>query len=199
MPALQPVPVEGSALVEKCDVCIVGAGLAGLNALFVASRYLSRDQKVILVDRRRSVGGMWVDTYPYVRLHQPHGMFTAGNIKWTLGEKSSYLATKGEVLDHFAYCLEVIKQRVRVEELFGGNSNPTESAMGRCKLSADHWTASRWSSRQNASSKLMASGLCPTTHSNSPVPVSNRCLPTPATCAAAKYRPATPGVDRWWR
>jgi flavin-dependent dehydrogenase len=57
MPALQPVPVEGSALVETCDVCVVGAGLAGLNALFVASQYLSRDQKVILVDRRRRVGG----------------------------------------------------------------------------------------------------------------------------------------------
>lgn len=26
MSALQPVPVEGSALVERCDVCIVGAG-----------------------------------------------------------------------------------------------------------------------------------------------------------------------------
>ena len=38
--------------VEHCDVCIVGAGIAGLNALFVASRYLSRDQKVILVPRR---------------------------------------------------------------------------------------------------------------------------------------------------
>jgi uncharacterized membrane protein YdjX (TVP38/TMEM64 family) len=52
----------------SCDVCIVGAGLAGLNALFVAGRYLSRDQKVILIDRRECVGGMWVDTYPYVRL-----------------------------------------------------------------------------------------------------------------------------------
>jgi flavin-dependent dehydrogenase len=49
MPAPRPAP----ELVETCDVCIVGAGLAGLNALFVASQYLSRDQKVILVDRRR--------------------------------------------------------------------------------------------------------------------------------------------------
>ena len=105
--------------VESCDVCIVGAGVAGLNALFVASQYLSRDQKVILIDRRERVGGMWVDTYPYVRLHQPHPMFTAGNIKWTLGQDRSYLATKGEVLDHFAHCLNVIKQRVRVDEYFG--------------------------------------------------------------------------------
>jgi hypothetical protein len=97
----------------------VGAGLAGLNALFVASRYLSRDQKVILVDSRERVGGMWVDTYPYVRLHQPHGIFTAGNIKWTLGQDRSYLATKGEVLDHFEHCLNAIKERVRVHELFG--------------------------------------------------------------------------------
>lgn len=99
--------------IERCDLCIVGAGIAGLNALFVASRYLSRDQRVILVDRRHRVGGMWVDTYPYVRLHQPHGLFTAGNIKWTLGRERSYLATKPEVLDHFDHCLDVIKQRCR--------------------------------------------------------------------------------------
>src|ERR1700739_2775170 len=105
--------------VQTCDVCIVGAGVAGLNALFVAGRYLSRDQKVILVDRRERVGGMWVDTYPYVRLHQPHPMFTAGNIKWTLRRDPSYLATKGEVLDHFEHCLNVIKQGVRVDEYFG--------------------------------------------------------------------------------
>jgi monoamine oxidase len=91
MPGLQPTGVTPpDVAVQSCDVCIVGAGLAGLNALF-ASRYLSRDQKVILVDRRERVGGMWVDTYPYVRLHQPHPMFTAGNIAWTLGEDRSYL------------------------------------------------------------------------------------------------------------
>jgi hypothetical protein len=110
---------ERDVAVERCEVCIVGAGLAGLNALFVASQYLSRDQKVILVDRRERVGGMWVDTYPYVRLHQPHPMFTAGNIEWTLGRDRSYLATKGEVLDHLQHCLDVIKDRVRVDELFG--------------------------------------------------------------------------------
>jgi len=112
-------PVETSARLESCDVCIVGAGVAGLNALFVASRYLSRDQKVILIDRRERVGGMWVDTYPYVRLHQPHPGFTAGNIKWTLGKDRSYLPTKGEVLDHFEHCLKVIRQRVQVDEYFG--------------------------------------------------------------------------------
>jgi len=116
-----------------CDVCIVGAGLAGLNALFVASRYLARDQEVILVDRRERAGGMWVDTYPYVRLHQPHGMFTAGNIEWTLGRERSYLATKGEVLDHFTHCLDVIKQRVHVDELFGWELQSHEEIGGKVR------------------------------------------------------------------
>ncbi|EHB50460.1 FAD dependent oxidoreductase [Mycolicibacterium rhodesiae JS60] len=107
------------ARTEHCEVCIVGAGLTGLNALFVASRYLSRGERVILVDRRERVGGMWIDTYPYVRLHQPHPMFTAGNIGWTLGQDPAYLATKTEVLDHFQYCLDVIRQRIRVDEFFG--------------------------------------------------------------------------------
>jgi cation diffusion facilitator CzcD-associated flavoprotein CzcO len=116
------------------DVCVVGAGLAGLNALFVASRYLARDQEVILVDRRERAGGMWVDTYPYVRLHQPHGMFTAGNIEWTLGKERSYLATKGEVLDHFAHCLDVIKQRVHVDELYGWELQSHEEIDGKVRV-----------------------------------------------------------------
>jgi cation diffusion facilitator CzcD-associated flavoprotein CzcO len=126
--------VEESARMEKCDVCIVGAGIAGLNALFVASRYMSRGQKVIVVDRRQRVGGMWVDSYPYLRLHQPHGMFTAGNIKWALGEDRSYLATKDEVLDHFEYCLDVIKQRVEVDEFFGWTMECDDEADGVVRI-----------------------------------------------------------------
>ncbi|HEY5858579.1 MAG TPA: FAD-dependent oxidoreductase [Aldersonia sp.] len=103
----------------RCDVCIVGAGITGMNALFVASRYLDRSHKVVLVDRRPRVGGMWVDTYPYVRLHQPYRLFTAGNIKWTIGREPGYLATKSEVLDHFQHCLEVLGERVQVETRFG--------------------------------------------------------------------------------
>jgi hypothetical protein len=121
---------ERDSAVETCDVCIVGAGLAGLNALFAASRYLSRDQRIVLIDRRDRVGGMWVDTYPYVRLHQPHPVFTAGNIEWTLGKDRSHLATKGEVLDHFEYCLDVIKQRVRVDEFFGWDMESDEETDG---------------------------------------------------------------------
>ena len=131
MSASQPPPP-----VETCDVCIVGAGIAGLNALFAASRYLSRDNKVILIDRRPRVGGMWVDVYPYVRLHQPHPMFTAGNIAWTIGKDRAYLATKGEVLEHFQHCVDVIRERVQVDEYLGWDSESEEEANGIVRITA---------------------------------------------------------------
>ncbi|OBH51906.1 FAD-dependent oxidoreductase [Mycobacterium sp. E2479] len=130
MSASQPLPVE------TCDVCIVGAGVAGLNALFAASRYLSPDNKVILIDRRARVGGMWVDVYPYVRLHQPHPMFTAGNIAWTIGKDRAYLATKGEVLDHFQHCMDVIRERVRVDEYFGWDFESGDETNGIVRVTA---------------------------------------------------------------
>ncbi|MFV8266692.1 potassium transporter [Mycolicibacterium peregrinum] len=105
-----------------------------MNALFVASTYLRPDQKIILIDRRPRVGGMWVDTYPYVRLHQPHPMFTAGNIKWTIGREPSYLATKPEVLDHFGYCLQQIRQRVRVEEHYGWDFQSADTSDGAVEV-----------------------------------------------------------------
>ena len=93
--------------------------MAGLNALAVASQYLAKDQRVLIVDRRSRVGGMWVDTYPYVRLHQPHQLFTAADIKWTLDADRAYLATKDEVLDHFSHCVDVVKGRVGLDEWLG--------------------------------------------------------------------------------
>lgn len=101
------------------DVCIVGAGISGLNALVVSSGYLPRSAKAILVDARLHAGGMWVDTYDYVRLHQPHRIFTAGNIKWQLDAEPSHLASRREVLDHLQYCLDTTRHKVHLDERYG--------------------------------------------------------------------------------
>ena len=125
----------GATSVQRCDVCIVGAGVAGLNAAFAASRHMSRDQRIVLVDSRERVGGMWVDTYPYVRLHQPHGLFTAGNIEWTIGRERSYLATKDEVLDHLEHCLDEIRRSVRVDTFFGHTLESVDEGPERTRVS----------------------------------------------------------------
>jgi hypothetical protein len=104
---------------QHYEVAVVGAGVAGLNALAAASKYLTKDDRVLIIDRRDRAGGMWVDTYSYVRLHQPHQFFTAADIEWTLDADRAYLATKNEVLDHFSHCVDVVRGRVGLDEWLG--------------------------------------------------------------------------------
>lgn len=104
---------------ETSELVVIGAGIAGLNALAVAGGYLSPRDRVVLVDSRPRAGGMWVDTYDFVRLHQPHPIFTAGNIAWRLGKPASHLATRDEVLDHLGHCVDVVRAKVDLEERLG--------------------------------------------------------------------------------
>ncbi|MEZ5960696.1 MAG: hypothetical protein R3C30_09785 [Hyphomonadaceae bacterium] len=101
------------------ELVIVGSGIAGLNALVVAAGYLSPTDRVVLVDSRPRAGGMWVDTYEFVRLHQPYSIFTAGDIAWKLSAPPSHLASRQEVLDHLAHCVGVVRAKVDLEERFG--------------------------------------------------------------------------------
>ena len=110
---------QDSSGVQACELCIVGAGIAGMNALYAASRYLKPDDKVILVDRNPKPGGMWNQTYNYVRLHQPHRMFTAGDIPWEPARTPAHLADRTEVLDHFDHCLQTLQAEVQLEQRYG--------------------------------------------------------------------------------
>lgn len=106
---------------DTYDLCVIGAGIAGLNALFVAKQYLPASAKVALIDRHDQAGGMWNATYDYVRLHQPHEMFTAGDIPWRISKPRSYLANAAEVRSHLRYCLEVIEHGISVEKYWQRN------------------------------------------------------------------------------
>jgi hypothetical protein len=59
--------VAGAAL--ECDYLVVGAGALGMA--FVDSLIEHRDADVVMVDRRHRPGGHWLDSYPFVQLHQP--------------------------------------------------------------------------------------------------------------------------------
>ena len=104
---------------DHYDLCIVGAGYAGLNAGFVASQYLATTARVLVLDKHQQAGGMWNDAYSYVRLHQPYRMFTAGNIAWTLDRERSYLATRDEVAAHLRHCFDVISERFDADARWG--------------------------------------------------------------------------------
>lgn len=122
---LRAGPNHGAAAAEitSCELCVIGAGLAGLNALWVATEYLPKGSRVVLIDRHPRCGGMWTETYDFARLHQPHPYFTVGDISWNWNKPAEHLATKDEILDHLEYCLDVLRKKFSLVELFHYEAN----------------------------------------------------------------------------
>lgn len=99
---------EGNAETAFYDLVVVGAGIAGLNALYAAVQYLPKNARVLLIDQKAGAGGMWNTAYDYVRLHQPHPMFTVGDMKWAWNKPRDYLAKRDEVRDHLASSVQAV-------------------------------------------------------------------------------------------
>ena len=55
------------------DYLVVGAGASGMA--FTDALIDHADVRVAMVDRRHSVGGHWLDAYPFVRLHQSSAFY----------------------------------------------------------------------------------------------------------------------------
>ncbi len=53
----------------EADYFVVGAGALGMA--FVDSLICHGDADVVMVDRHYGPGGHWLDSYPFVQLHQP--------------------------------------------------------------------------------------------------------------------------------
>lgn len=53
----------------ETDYLVVGAGAMGMA--FVDSLIEHSDADVVMVERRHRAGGHWLDSYPFVQLHQP--------------------------------------------------------------------------------------------------------------------------------
>ncbi|MAC78712.1 MAG: hypothetical protein CML66_11695 [Rhodobacteraceae bacterium] len=116
----QPTDAETSSdLAERCDLCVIGAGIAGLNALFVAAEHLPRDTQVVVIDTNPEAGGMWSSTESDVRLYQPHRLFTVGNMRWHLARPADYRATGAEVRRHLQNCFRDLGRRLRIVGRFG--------------------------------------------------------------------------------
>jgi hypothetical protein len=60
--------MRGSSELET-DYLVVGAGALGTG--FVDTLIQDSDADVVMIDRRHRPGGHWLDSYPFVQLHQP--------------------------------------------------------------------------------------------------------------------------------
>ncbi len=104
---------------EVCDLVVIGAGVAGLNALYAATAYLPKGARVALIDQKDAPGGMWNTAYDFVRLHQPHPMFTVGDMRWNWKKPRDYLAARDEVQAHLASALTPVAKKVDLRTGFG--------------------------------------------------------------------------------
>ena len=60
--------MPGSSTIET-DYLVVGAGALGMG--FVDTLIQNSDADAVMIDRRHRPGGHWLDSYPFVQLHQP--------------------------------------------------------------------------------------------------------------------------------
>lgn len=103
----------------QCDLAVVGAGVAGLNALYAAAQYLPKSARVLLIDQKDGPAGMWNIAYDYVRLHQPYSMFTVGDLKWASRMPRDYRPGRDEVLDHLASSIDAVRKTVSLSTRVG--------------------------------------------------------------------------------
>lgn len=101
------------------DLVVVGAGIAGLNALHAASLCLPPSSRILLIDAKDRPGGMWTMAYDYVHLHQPHPLFTVGGMRWNWRRPSHHLAARDDVQHHLASCLGALRGQIDLDERFG--------------------------------------------------------------------------------
>jgi hypothetical protein len=66
----------------ETDYLVVGGGAAAMS--FVDVLLDNTDADIVIVERRHRPGGHWIDSYPFVRLHQPSATF--GVMSRPLGE-----------------------------------------------------------------------------------------------------------------
>jgi hypothetical protein len=123
---------------EACELCIIGAGYAGVNALNAATKYLPKGARVVVVAQQSGWGGQWVDQYDFVRLHQAFPLYTAGEREWSISGKRpwSYLASKKEILQHFEDIAQacVSEQELELVTLFQYEFKGHSVADGKVQL-----------------------------------------------------------------
>lgn len=114
---------------------IIGAGWSGVTALTVARAYIPKSEKIVIADIRNDYGGQWVDTYDFVRLHQPYRIYTSFNQTWSLKKPREYLATRSEVMTHF----RDLGRRAGAHELFSHRYIGHKEVEGRDDLLEVHF------------------------------------------------------------
>ncbi len=114
----------GNQVMLQTDYLVVGGGASGL-AFADALVAEAENVEVTVIDRRRAVGGHWLNAYPFVRLHTPSAYYGVNSLALgedrvdRVGENAGYYerATGDEVCEHFARAASQLTASGRVHFL----------------------------------------------------------------------------------
>jgi len=130
----------------QADYLVVGAGAAGMA--FVDALIHNTAAHVVLLDRRHSAGGHWLDAYPFVRLHQASEFY--GVVSTPLGKGERQVngpetgmyerASAPEIVAYYARVLESMVASGKVT--FYPNSEYLGQRRWRSRLSGQQFTVS---------------------------------------------------------
>ena len=95
----------------ECDYLVIGSGATGI-AFVDQLIHENLEYKVILIDKRAKPGGHWVDSYPFVRLHQPAAWY--GVNSKSLGNGGADLASKAQILAYYEQVIDDLKSTGRL-------------------------------------------------------------------------------------
>ena len=143
----------------QADYLVVGAGALGMGFTDALIDH-SADARVVLVDRRHSVGGHWLEAYPFVRLHQSSCFYgvastlLGGGALQTSGPEAGLQerAAQPEIVAYYAKVLDRLVRTGRVELLpnsdFDGHRTVTSRISGdrvevpeTCRIVNAHYLA----------------------------------------------------------
>ena len=127
-----------SRQVINADLIVVGAGYAGVNAVYAATKHLPKNARIAWIETRKTLGGQWADQYDYVTLHQPYETFTVAGHSWNKKWHWSHLATKVEILEYFEEAMQACAKSSGVEimRLFGYNMSSYTTSKGNQMVEA---------------------------------------------------------------
>eukprot|EP00986_Skeletonema_menzelii_P014570 scaffold9780_cov80-Skeletonema_menzelii.AAC.7 len=111
-------------LPDQVDYLVIGAGATGLaftdTLLHHTSDPRSRSPSVVMVDMHSCPGGQWVDSYNFVRLHQPSDMYGVESMTLeppssgedvSSTEKEAHRATRSEILDYYDRVTNMLEKK----------------------------------------------------------------------------------------
>lgn len=109
---------RNTVLPEQVDYLIIGAGATGLAFADTLLHHSSPSTSVLMVDKNSSPGGQWVDSYGFVRLHQPSDMYGVETMKLepsgedcSASKEEAHRATRVEILEYYDRVTKVLEEK----------------------------------------------------------------------------------------